>query len=114
MAGKSRADRLAELEAQRKAIEAEPDDEDEYEYEIGWKPEGGADKYARVSSRSPAGRKIAAFFEGSGIDLSDLVPSAGEDEGENEGEGKPRPKGKPAAKQDEGNVRAFRGGRRIS
>jgi|SRR5215475_7761122 len=107
---KSKADRLAELEAQRAEIEAEPDDEDDFEYEIGW-----GDKYARVHSRSKAGRKIAAFFEGSGIDLSEIVPGADDDDEGSEGdEGKPkRARKAPAAKPDD-NVRAFRGGRRIS
>jgi len=111
MAGKSKADRLAELEAQRKEIEAEPEDEDDYEYEIGW-----GDKYARVHSRSKAGRKLAAFFEGSGIDLSEIVPGAAEDDDDDEtGEGKPKGRArKPDAKPGEGNVRAFRSGRRIS
>lgn len=107
MAPKSKADRLAELEAQRKAIESEADDDDEYEYEIG-----SGDKYARVSSKSKAGRRINSFFKDNfGINLDDEAEA--EDDEDEGGEGKPKGKGKPAAKGEPGsNVRAF--GRRIS
>lgn len=98
----------ADKDARRKALEAElkaldeADDEAEYEYEIGW-----GDKYWRGSSKSAAGRKIAAFFEGSGIDMSE--PTEPE-----EGEGEPEEKGEPKRKaqgrqQQGGTVRAFRG-----
>ena len=64
---------MASREEQRKALEAQiaaleqDDDEPEFEYEIG-----RGDNYARVSSKSKAGKKIAGFFKESfGIDLAD-------------------------------------------
>lgn len=97
----------ADKEARRKALQAElealdkDDDEAEYEYEIGW-----GDKYWRGSSKSAAGRKIAAFFEGSGIDMSE--PTEEEPEAEPE-EGK-KPERKAQGRQQQGGtVRAFRG-----
>ena len=103
MAAKTRAERLAELEAQRKAIEAEEDDEPETEYEIG-----RGDNYASVSSRSRAGQKLHAFFKDSfGIDLDD-EPVQDDKAGDDKDEGKPERKA-AGRQQQGGQVRAFRG-----
>jgi len=91
--------RRAELEAELKALD-EDDDEPEYEYEIG-----RGDNYARVSSKSRAGRKLRGFFKDSfGIDLDD-EPEQDEPEPD---EGKKADKDTPKGRgQQGGNVRAF-------
>jgi hypothetical protein len=92
--------------ARRKALEAElaaldqDDDEAEYEYEVGW-----GDKYWRGSSKSAVGQKIRAFFEGSGIDLSEPEPEEPDEPAKDE----PKRKAPAGKGQQGGNVRAFRG-----
>jgi hypothetical protein len=100
MAG-DKAARKAELEAELAALDTD-DDEPEFEYEIG-----RGDNYARVSSKSKAGRKIAGFFKDSfGIDLADEPVQ----EAEPDPDAKDDPKRKAAGRQQQGGqVRAFRG-----
>jgi hypothetical protein len=95
MAGKDELRK--ELEAKLAALDQD-DDEPEFEYEIG-----RGDNYARVSSKSKAGKKIAGFFKESfGIDLAD------EPVQEPEAAGEPEPKPRPGRTQAKGDtVRAF-------
>ncbi len=91
---KTRAERLAELEAQRKAIESEPDDDDDgIDY---WIERG--DNRASVPAKSKVGRQIAGFFKESfGIDLS-AEPVQDDDKGDDgKGDGKGKADGKSAA-----------------
>lgn len=90
-------DALAALDA------AEAEEEAEYEYEIG-----RGDNYARVSSKSKAGKKISKFFEDAfGISLDDEPVQDEPDEAPK------AEKPKPGRQQAGGsNVKAFQ--RRIS
>ena len=92
------AERKAALEAELEALrQAEEADEQEYEYEIG-----RGDNYARVSSKSKAGKKISKFFKDAfDIDLEDELV---QDEPADEPKDKPKP-GRSQAKG--GEVRAF-------
>ena len=96
MAGKD--ERRAQLEAELAKLD-DDEDEPEFEYEIG-----RGDNYARVSSKSKAGRKLKTFFKDSfGIDLDDepVQPDA-------EPEPEKEPKRKAAGSQQQGGqVRAF-------
>lgn len=94
----------AEIEAELAELDAEEADaEPEYEYEIG-----RGDNYARVSSKSKAGRKLETFFKESfGIDLADEPVQ--EEPAEGEGEGEPKRKAQGRQQQGGQNVRAFRG-----
>jgi len=101
----SKDEERKKLQAQLDALDKD-DDEPEFEYEIG-----RGDNYARVSSKSRAGKKINNFFKESfGIDLDDTPPP--DAESDDEGDGKAKPKPKPAGRQQGGEVRAF--GRRVS
>jgi len=90
----------AEIEAELAALDAEEAEEPDYEYEIG-----RGENYARIPSRSKAGKKLHGYFlESFGIDLNDEPVQDAEPEDE------PEPKRKPAGRaQQGGNVRAFRG-----
>jgi hypothetical protein len=93
-----------ELIAKHRAEQA-AEDEPEFEYEIG-----RGDNYARVSSKSKAGKKIAGFFrESFGIDLADEPVQ--DDAEPVKDEPKPRAVGRSQAKGDS-TVQAFK--RRIS
>lgn len=101
---------MASRDEQRKALEAQlaaleqDDDEPEFEYEIG-----RGDNYARVSSKSKAGKKVAKFFKDAfDIDLDDEPVQTDEPEAEAK-EPKPKPAGRGQAG---GQVKAF--ARRIS
>ncbi len=97
----------AEVEAELAELDAaEQADEPEFEYEIG-----RGDNYARVSSKSKAGQKLAAFFKDSfGIDLADEVV---QDDDAKDDDAKDEPKRKAAGRQQQGGqVKAFQ--RRIS
>lgn len=98
---------MASRDEQRKALQAQlaeldaadADDEAEFEYEIG-----RGDNYARVSSKSKAGKKIAKFFKDAfDIDLDD-EPVQDDEPEPDEGKGKAKP-GRQQAKGE--NVRAF-------
>lgn len=91
----------AKLAEDDKAAE---DDEPETEYEIG-----RGENYARVSSKSKAGRKVHTFFKESfGIDLDDEPVQ--DDAADEDEDGKEAGKRKAAGRQQQGGqVRAFRG-----